>query len=534
MHRVIFDDRTERHLGRAIRQQAERNGDTCFLMFDTRHYTFHETNDRVNALAEGLRRRGIGRGDRVAFFMGSAPEVMFLVLAVNKLGGIWIPVNTDYRGAWLQDTLARSRPALVVTDTAHTGRLAEIGDALVWPLAVLGEAGGLRQAIDFDSLYVPGAGEPDLSGQSYGDTCAVLWTSGTTGRSKGVMQSHNVWFNAALSGDDMHDTRAGDVIYNVMPMYNSGAWVTALFRAMLVGVSLAVDPAFSVQRFWDRVRFYGATQTFTLGAMHMFLWNAPPRADDADNPLREIQAVPMPTELREPFSRRFGVKVLGQGMSQSEAMMLIRQNTRERDSWPPGSCGNPVPFIDMRLCDDEGKEVPVGEVGELCARPKEPFAIFNGYLDDPAATAAAFHGEWYRTGDLLRRDAGDNYYFVDRKKDAVRYKGRNVSTWEVESVARKHPAVQDCAAFGIRSAELAEEDEIKLNVILREGHDPAPEEIARFINANAPYFFVPRYIEYVQELPYTPNGKVQKYRLRELGVGPASWDARAAGFQLQR
>jgi carnitine-CoA ligase len=138
-----------------------------------------------------------------------------------------------------------------------------------------------------------------------------LWTSGTTGRSKGVMQSHNVWFQAALEGDDMYDTRPGDVAYNVMPMYNSGAWATSLFRSLFCGITLAVDPAFSVSSFWDRVRFYGATQSFTIGAMHMFLWNAPPRPDDADNPLRELQAVPMPSTLEEPFARRFGVRVLG-------------------------------------------------------------------------------------------------------------------------------------------------------------------------------------------------------------------------------
>jgi carnitine-CoA ligase len=535
MNKLVFRDIRDRHIGRSIRMQAEQNGDTRFLVFDRTVYTFHQTNEKVNELAAGLRRLGIGRGDRVVFYMSSAPEVMFLVLAVNKLGAVWVPVNSDYKGAWLEDTINRGRAKLAVTDTSHAARIAAIAPQLrVERIAVLGDHSCLPGALDFADLYAPSEGEPELSGLDYGDTSSVLWTSGTTGRSKGVMQSHNVWFQAALEGDDMYDTRPGDVAYNVMPMYNSGAWATSLFRSLFCGITLAVDPAFSVSSFWDRVRFYGATQSFTIGAMHMFLWNAPPRPDDADNPLRELQAVPMPSTLEEPFARRFGVRVLGQGLSQSEAMVILRQDTKKRSSWPAGSCGNPVGNVDIRLADEAGDEVPVGEAGELWVRPRRPFVIFNGYFDDPVATANAFSGEWYKTGDLLRKDAGENYFFVDRKKDAVRYKGRNISTWEVELVARRHPAIADCAAFGVPSEELQSEDEIKLNVILEPGAGASEAEIAQFINDNAPYFFVPRYIEFVTELPYTPNQKVQKYKLREAGLTPATWDAKKAGFRATR
>ena len=535
MNKLEFKDIHDRHIGRSIRMQAEQNGDTRFLVFDRTVYTFHETNEKVNELAAGLRRLGIARGDRVVFYMSSAPEVMFLVLAVNKLGAVWVPVNSDYKGAWLEDTINRGRAKLVVTDTSHAERIAAVASGLnVERIAVLGDRDCLPGALDFGELYAPSAGEPDLRGMDYGDTSSVLWTSGTTGKSKGVMQSHNVWFEAALGGDVMYDTRPGDVAYNVMPMYNSGAWATSLFRSLFCGITLAIDPAFSVSHFWDRVRFYGATQSFTIGAMHMFLWGAPARPDDADNPLRELQAVPMPSEIKEPFSKRFGVKIMGQGMSQSEAMLILRQDARKRSSWPVGSCGNPVDDIDVMLADDDGNAVAVGEPGELWVRPHRPFLIFNGYFDDPGATANAFSGAWYKTGDLLRRDAGDNYFFVDRKKDAVRYKGRNISTYEVELVARRHPAIADCAAFGIPSEALKSEDEIKLNVILKPGVEATEREIAQFINDNAPYFFVPRYIEFVTELPYTPNQKIQKYKLREAGLGAATWDADKAGFKAAR
>lgn len=535
MNKLNFGDVTERHIGRAIRMQAEQNGDTRFLMCDRTVYSFYESNVIVNRLANGLRRFGIGHGDRVAFYMGSAPEVMFLVLAVNKLGAVWVPINTDYKGSWLLDTINRARARLLVSDDAHAEQVAAIAEGIeVERIAILGDPAHLARAIPFAELYAASSDEPDLRGFGYGDVSSILWTSGTTGRSKGVVQSHNVWFETALGGDTMYDTRPGDIAYNVMPMYNSGAWATSLFRTLFCGITLALDPVFSVSAFWDRVRFYGATQSFTIGAMHMFLWAAPARPDDADNPLRELQAVPMPTEVREPFEKRFGVRVLGQGMAQSEVLVVTRQDRRLRSSWPANSCGNPIESLDVKLMDDAGNEMPVGEAGELWVRPRRPFVIFNGYFDDPEGTARAFEGEWYKTGDMLRRDADDNFFFVDRKKDAVRYKGRNISTFEVEMVARRHPAIADCGAFGIPSEELESEDEIKLNVVLKPGMGVSEEEIARFINDNAPYFFVPRYIEFVAELPYTPNQKLQKYKLREAGIGPATWDARKAGFKVER
>lgn len=539
MNKLEFSDIHDRHLGRAIRMQAEQNGDTLFLQFDTTRYSYFETNEKVNQLAAGLRSLGIGRGDRIAFYMSSAAEIMFLVLATNKLGAIWVPINTDYKGMWLEDTINRSRPSLFVTDSAHAERVNEVREQLaVKNIAVLtggdSDESAIKGAMNFNDLYKTSEGEPDLSGMDYGDTCAVLWTSGTTGRSKGVMQSHNAWMNSIYAGDQLYNTQKGDVIFNVLPMYNSGAWVTSLFRSLICGVTLAVDEGFSVSNFWERVAFYQATQIFTIGAMHVFLYNAPPSPNDAANTLREMQAVPMPPDIAEPFSQRFGVRLLGQGLSQSEAMLIIRQDSQTHDSWPLGSCGTAVSNVDIKVADDDGNTVASGEHGELWVRPKEPFVIFNGYLDDEEATQNAYSGDWYKTGDLVKHDDDGNYFFVDRKKDAVRYKGRNISTFEVELVARKHPDILDCAAFGIPAEELESENEIKLNVVLKPGAELKALDIATFINDNAPYFFVPRYVEFVDALPYTPNNKVQKYKLREVGLTNNTWDANKAGFKASR
>jgi crotonobetaine/carnitine-CoA ligase len=515
--------------------QASLIGDKPCLLWGDEVLTYARVNQRVNELAAGLARLGLRRGDRLAFFMGSGPEVVILALAVNKLGAVWVPINTDYKGQWLQDTIVRSRPHVLVTDADHALRLAEVGDRLsVAHLLVAGGDATMAGAAPLAEVYVPGAAEPDMTGLGYGDTCAVLWTSGTTGRSKGVMQSHNVFFNAVQLASVPFSADADDVIYSVLPMYNTAAWVTSIFRALFNGLPLAVDSTFSVSRFWERIDHYRATQTFTLGAMHMFLWNAPSREDDARHTLRQLMAIPMPPDVVEPFSRRFGVTLVRQGLGQSEAQALCNHNESPDAEPPAASCGRPVANLQAKLVDDDGVEVATGEVGELWVRPLQPHLIFSGYLDDPQATADAFAGEWYKTGDMLRCDDRGYYYFSDRKKDAVRYKGRNISTFEVEMVVRSHPAVRDCAAYGVPSAELASESELKLDVLLAPEAALTPLSLAAYINANAPHFFVPRYIEIKETLPYTPTNKVRKFKLREQGVTDRTWDALAEGFSPSR
>ncbi len=538
MHQIDHKNPDHCTLGRALAEQAAHNGDTVYLAFGERRYRYAQVNAQVNRIANALAGQGIGLGDMIALYMDSCPEYVWAALAASKLGAIWVPVNSDYKGEWLADTVRRSRPAAMVVDAAHAARLAAAGGppagcALYWvgdgPLAGIENARAFAELLDGDDA------EPDQSAIRCADTCAVLWTSGTTGRSKGVMQSHNVWINAATLANVLFMPRSGDVAFNVMPLYNSAAWVTGVFRALVAGVTVAVDPSFSVGDFWRRADFYGATQAFTLGAMHVFLLNAPERPDDAAHAMRVMHCVPLETERADAFSRRFGVRVIGQGYSQSEAMGSIAQGHGSRERWPPNSCGNAIESaVHAKLVDEAGNEAPVNTPGELWLKPRLPHTFFNGYYDDPEATAAAWAGDWLKTGDLLRADEDGNYFFVDRKKDAVRFKGRNISTFEVEHVARQHPAVSDCAAYGIPSAVLSSEDELKLDITVLDGADVSPEALARFINDNAPHYFVPRYIERVDSLPYTPTNKVQKYRLRERGVDARAWDRDAAGFVVER
>jgi len=533
MQETPFVNPGDRTVGAVLRYQAGTRPDRVFLKEADRVLTFGACNKAVNRVAAGLREMGVGAGDRVAIFMQSRIEYILLVLAINKLGAVWVPINTDYKGHWLSDTINGSKPRLLVTDPEFFTRIQEVDAELTCGEILLagGRVAGRRDLAEFATYS---AEEPDTTFIRPGDTAAILWTSGTTGKPKGVMQSHNAWIRTAEIGNIAFETRDDDVVYNCLPLYNSAAWSANVIRALVAGISCALDGRFSVNRFWDRIRFYGATQTISVGAGHMFLWNQPPQDNDADNPLRIATMVPIPHDLIDPFCTRFGIEALTQGFGQSEIMALMGKTNRPGIAAKPHVLGKPHDDLEVKLLDDTGKEVAIGEVGEFCVRPRRENIIFNGYFENPDATKNAFFGDWYRMGDLGKRDADNDYYFVDRKKDFIRYKGRNVSSFEVESVAGKHPAVAAATVFGLPSAELESESEIKLNIVLKPGASLAPETLARFINDNAPYFLVPRYIEICAELPYTPTGKVEKYKLRSLGVTSATWDRLASDFVLVR
>ena len=536
MNLLDLEASEERLLGRCLRRQAEKIPDAPFLLWNDERFSFGRVDALANASARGFRELGVGPGDTVSFFMETCPDWIWLTLGLNKMGAVWVPTNVDYKGAWLRESFEGGGARILVADAALLPRVAELGGLPFERILVRGEPAGVECP---GGTLAPLAGltrepgpEPDDSALSYGDTAAILWTSGTTGRSKGVMQSHNVWIRAARNGAVNAGLRPGEVLYNCLPMYQSAAWVANVYRALVCGVPCAMDPRFSAGEFWNRTRHYGATMVFTLGAMHMFLWNAPERPDDADNPVRVAGMIPLPEGLIPRFKERFGIEHIYQGYGQSEVMSLLARRPGGR--YKPNALGDPADGIEVKLLGDDDLEVPTGQVGEFCVRPLEPFSIFNGYWRDPEATVAAWRNLWYHTGDLGRRDGDGDFYFVDRKADFIRYKGRNVSSFAVEAAVAAHPAVLHCAAHGVTSAELESEAELKVCIVLKPGAAVRPEEIARFVNDHAPHFFVPRYIEFLEGLPQTPMGRVRKVELRARGVTPATWDARAAGFAIRR
>ncbi|MDX1734503.1 MAG: AMP-binding protein, partial [Halioglobus sp.] len=406
MNVVDLSDIANRHLGRILQLQATDNGDTEFLITDDVRINFAEAEDTSNRLAAGFRALGIEAGDRVSFFMANLPELVLMCLALNKLGAVWVPICTDYRGEWLLDSLQRSRAKALVTDREHVQHIAAIRDQLDDQHLVLVEEDAAREleAMSYTELADNAPYSADYTKLGYGDTCAILWTSGTTGKSKGVMVAHNNWIRSTLKGTALqYQTQPGDIVYCAMPLYNAGAWLTCVIRALIKGIGVVIEKKFSVSAFMERVTHFNATQTFAVGSMGIFLMSAPERDDDADNPLREALIVPMPPAMWDAFEKRFDVRLVRSGLGMSECLLTLNHEHSDVDA-PIYALGFPPPDVDVRLFDDEGNEVADGEPGEICVRPLEPYILFNGYFDNPEATAAAFRGDWFLTGDMARKD----------------------------------------------------------------------------------------------------------------------------------
>ncbi|MEY3006979.1 MAG: hypothetical protein RI942_1321 [Pseudomonadota bacterium] len=538
MNKLDLSHRQDRTFAKILARQALEAGDTVYLKTDDAEITFAQADDLTSRLASGLAERGVQAGDRVALFLANDPEMVMLALAINKLSAIWVPVNKEYKGVWLQETIERCRAKLVLTDAAGLAQLETLACEISQVGLVGAKAHGLTsrfEVFDYAELLEYSAYQVDHEVQSYGDTCAILWTSGTTGRSKGVMIPYNAWVHAIVRGASMqYRSEEGDIIYNVLPLFNAGAWVTAVLRGLLEGLTVVIEQRFSVSNFMDRIKHFGATQTFALGAMGTFLLNTPETDDDAATPLRVAQVVPLAPDLWPVFSKRFGVRLARGGLGQSECMRVLSQVT-ERDDVPVYALGFADDLAPVALLDDHGNEVEAGEVGEIAIKPSEPYLIFNGYFDDPEATQKAFKGEWYCTGDMGRQDPTTGaFFYIDRKRDAIRFGGRNISTLEVEGVARKFPGIADIAAYGMPHPDVPGEHELALAIVEAEGATVDEKALCSFMNKNGPYYFVPRYITKFGALPYTPTNKVQKFQLQEKGVLTQTWDLKASDYVVKR
>ncbi|MFB1298529.1 AMP-binding protein [Mycobacterium sp. pW049] len=515
-----------------LRLQADAVGDSTFLVDDNGPLTYSQVDDLADRHASGYADLGIGKGDTVAFLMENSATLATTAFGVNRLGAAWSPVSTEYRGEWLRELLTAVGSRVLVVDRHLLGEVSRAGDLPFEHIVVNGEG----DKADTDGLADASIHQlADFAGNDphrthitldHGETSSVLWTSGTTGRSKGVMQPHAVWTLWAQRHNEVFrgGIRPGESFYYCMPMYNSGGWIMNIMPALITGSQAAIDKRFSASDFWNRLRHFDANHTMTLGTMHVYLFQQDAKPDDADNPLRTLLMNPVIPQLMKPFMERFGIELVASGFGQSEIMGA----TLYTSDMPlkVGSSGYTVQddLVETKLLDNSDEEVAVDEIGEICVRPRVPYTVFSGYLGQPEETMATFRNMWHHTGDLGRRDSDGEIFFVDRKKDSLRHKGRNTSTFEVEHIARQFPGVANAAALGVRVAELQHEEELMVVLLRQPDAYVDPLEFCKFMDERAPYFFVPRYVEVVDELPMTPTNKIQKFILRDRGIGPSTWD----------
>jgi crotonobetaine/carnitine-CoA ligase len=352
---------------------------------------------------------------------------------------------------------------------------------------------------------------------------SIIFTSGTTGPSKGVMMSHSQLHFFAEECVDLVRLTDSDIYMTANPLFHGNAQFVTVYPALIAGASVALYDKFSPSKWMDRIRESGATVTNSLGVMMEWIAKQPPQEKELDNHLRCIFAAPTAYNLVDTFRQRFGVKTFVEAYGQTETCMPIM--TPYGAVQPQGAAGLAVSeWYEIRLGDDEtDDEVATGRVGEIQLRPREPWILNSGYFGMPEATASARRNLWYHTGDGARKDQDGWYYFVDRLKDTIRRRGENISSYQIEQVFLRHPDVAECAAVGVPADEEAGEDEVEVWLVPSNDGSIEPEEVWSWAKERLPHFVVPRYVQVTNQLPTTPSGKVQKAKLRDAGVSGA-WD----------
>ena len=510
--------------------QAENNATAIWLRQDERQLTFAEARTLVDRYAAGLSVRGLRSGQMLALVVSPSIDVVLLCLAAARLGAVFTTVNTDFKGEFLREAVDDTLAQILIIDAELAERWAGVSGRHVRQIFVLGEpaSNGLTSTT---SLLEP-AVLPLLPTLNAYEPLQIWWSSGTTGKSKGVMHGHSsilrLAWRLACAG-----IQAQEVLYSCTPMYLGSSWTGTIWPSLVAGVGGAIDARFSATQFWQRIAHYDATYFFTLGAMHMHLWKREPSPAERSHRIRRAQAIPLTWDQVPQFKQRFGIQNLPQSYGTSETFVIF-EAPDDGTPWQGAALGRAVEHYDVKLMDDSDREVPSGEAGEICVRPREPGVMFLGYYQQPEMTAKTWRNLWHHTGDMATRDADGIYYFADRKKDYIRYNGRNISMFEVEAVADRHPEVADVCAYGIVSEELASESELCLAILPKPGCAPLPDDIARFINRNAPYYFVPRYIITVANIPRNAHGRIMKNELRDRGVPAGAWDRKISNFVVER
>ena len=506
-----------------IDEQSEKLGGRPFLSFEDRTISFDELNRQVNRAANGLAQLGVQSGVGVSIMLPNSPEWLFVYFATQKLGAYAVPVNVALKGEGLRHVLGHSDSSILVCHPDYLETIEPIRDSLP----------AVREII-VDTTESPSARMPsgwhtlarimDASDRNPGveidpdAISGILYTSGTTGAPKGVVsryRSTNIAmlrvFGAVLKPDD--------VLYTCLPLFHANALFLTSLRALAIGLPMALSRRFSASRFWDEIRRYGVTTFNALGAMIPILMKQPQRPNDADNPVRMVFSAACPASVWAEFESRFGVRIIeGYAAVDGGGFAVINFGNA-----PKGSIGKPNTPI--RIVDDDGKEVPQGEPGELLFEVEDVARRRPEYYKNEEASNAKIRDGWLHTGDLVYADEQGNLYFVDRKTDSLRRRGENISSWEVEREINRHRAVLESAVFGVPS-ELGEDDVMAV-VVLKEGEEIAPEELARHCQERMAKFMVPRYFEFREALPKTETHRVQKTELKRRGVGPKTWDREA-------
>ena len=496
-----------------LASRAEPDPNRPLIWFDGKETSWAEVQAQVATAASALAGRGVRHGDRIAIMSRNSPHHIILLLALGRIGAIMVPVNPDFGVQETRFVLGHAgvSGAVVSPETIETVRAASSElDQKPWLVSV-GES--FPDALSFDDLMKTGDPARAPSDGKADDPVIIIFTSGSTGFPKAVLHSQRNFITAGEAFITRMNLQETDRLMIVLPMYHINAMFYQVAGTLAAGASMAIVPRFSASRFWETAVESGATEVNFIEAVGAILKE---RSREEYRPEHKVRAIyGVRPWLVETFNREFNVPVCVGGYGMSEIPGVISTPLDRPNA--PGSMGllgrHPDPDRPWALCrivDDDGNDLGDDQIGELLV--KTPI-VMKGYFRDPEQTEAAFVDGWFRTGDLVRRDKDGFYYFVSRKKDIIRRRGENISGVEIDRVISEHPGVEAVAAIAVPAA--LGEDDILVAVVPRKGAKVEAQDIADWCAERLAPMKVPRYVAFLDALPYTPTLKINKNALRQ-------------------
>lgn len=511
-----------------INRNASQWPNQIALKFDSgERFSYLELKNHVITYAANLQNLGVKQGDYVLTWLPNSPSAVTLFLALNYIGAVYVPINTAYRGGVLQHVINNSQASLMIADGRLIERLQNIEVASLKNVVVLGKERPTLSGITLIDESCLSQAETKLKALQREikpeDTHIVIFTSGTTGPSKGVMASYIHTYTTAC---EFRHVGSGDCNLVALPMFHIGG-VLGISFALIHGGSAAMVESFRTSTFWQTVAKMQVTTVGLLGAMVQFLMQQTVQKNEKQHTIKTAVIAPLGDDALA-FAERFGIEVYTEfNMTELSVPLYCGPNPRVR-----GTCGKPRAGVELRLIDAQENPVAVGEVGELLVRTQSPWEMSHGYLHNPQATEKAWRDGWFHTGDLFSCDEENNYFFVDRVKDMIRRRGENISSFEVEAEIIAHPDVSEVAVVAVSGD--GGEDEVLAVLTAIAGTEIEPEKILSFLQPRLAHFMIPRYIRILPELPKTPTQKVEKHVLRSQGLTTDTWDREAAGIKIKR
>ncbi len=521
-------------LDRAVAAHPER----VLLDFGGTLHSYDEVDRLSTRLAHALAALGVEQGKTVLTMLDNNIDAVAIWIAVNKLRAICVPINTALKGEFLRHQIADADAAIVIAEADYLPRIAEMA-AVLPSMTHLLHRGALVETPLAKVVIAPlddyrGEDETPFDDKpDPAELAMLIYTSGTTGPSKGCMIPHNYMCNLARLQLRAGPAAPDDITFTPLPLFHLNAVVVGVLASILTGSRVAIAPRFSLSNFWPEIERSGATIASILGGMGALIANA----EDNDSATRchgqihTVRGNPFSEEVKAIWRERFGARQAGgNGYGLTEAAVVT--SLPGGDYAAPGSSGKRVPDFDVRIVDDTGNEVPPGVAGEIIIRPNRPDIMFKGYWRRPEETLRIMDDLWLHSGDIGKFDEDGFFYFVDRKKDYLRRRGENISSFEMEAAFNAHPEIDEVAVHAVFSPR--GEDDVKVTAVLKPGSTLAPEALFHWATDKVPYYALPRFIEFRETLPKNPQGRVLKYQLRDEGKTAATWDVEATDIQIRK